>query len=85
MCLDMWLVWSIYPRGSNTNLGCVQVYRLYLIPTRLGAHVRFLFLHLTEVIHILWSASSVHSHCVPFRRCIKYSTSTSFVKGITQS
>ena len=26
-----------------------------------------------------------YSHCVPFSRCMRYSTSTSFVSGITQS
>jgi hypothetical protein len=26
-----------------------------------------------------------YSHCVPMRRCIRYSTSTSFVNGMTQS
>jgi hypothetical protein len=30
-------------------------------------------------------ASEIYSHCVPFSRCMRYSTSTSFVRGMTQS
>jgi hypothetical protein len=34
---------------------------------------------------LILSIAIAHSHCVPFNRCIRYSTSTSFVNGITQS